>query len=597
MEHTGAFGQFTGVFTQYSSAVNNSPIGFNFSSQSPAMESTFVKTTDKSAVYFNGGTMKRVSAFVLSCVLTSSAFAAPAPQAATTTTTTRSKTTRRKTASPAVTAADIQSLKDALAAQQQQIQQLQQELQTRDQSVQQLQQRLDQSSAATTQAQQKADQAVSQASQQEQTVSTLKTDVSDLKQNVTSTALTVQESQKESEKSNEAIKALGKLKFSGDLRLRYEPFWGGGLASAAAPGSRQRERFRLRFNVNTAVTDDLAVGFSLASGDTGDPISTNQTLTGFYTRKPITIDRAFATYHPHAFKALSITGGKFAYTWLRTELTWDNDLNPDGASATLGWDWKNKFLNHLALVTYATPIFEVSAGPDAFMEGGQIQTGWTLVPKVKLTADAGYYDFHRADSIAQNQTGGNGFPTNGTTTSAGGSFGFGGSSNTNNFGTIGGKRIFASDFGIVDAIARLDIDTGSKRWPVYALIDFVQNTRACSNLQAFVTAGVTPPACDSRQRHGYWSEFKVGQTKNKGDLLLGYTFARIERDAVLAAFDFSDLRQPTNVVEHRFEAYYQALAHVQVGVTGLIGRQLVTAQSPSVERYLKRLQFDTIFTF
>ena len=97
--------------------------------------------------------------------------------------------------------------------------------------------------------------------------------------------------------------------------------------------------------------------------------------------------------------------------------------------------------------------------------------------------------------------------------------------------------------------------------------------------------------------HGYWGEFKVGQTKNKGDLMLGYTFARIERDAVLAAFNFSDLRQPTNVIEHRVEGLYQAYPHVQLGVTGLIGRQIVTAQSPTLERWLKRWQFDTIFSF
>ena len=79
--------------------------------------------------------------------------------------------------------------------------------------------------------------------------------------------------------------------------------------------------------------------------------------------------------------------------------------------------------------------------------------------------------------------------------------------------------------------------------------------------------------------------------------MLGYTFARIERDSVLSAFNFSDLRQPTNVIQHRIEAYYQAYPHVQIGWTGLFGRQIVTAQSPTLERFLKRNQFDTIFSF
>ena len=78
---------------------------------------------------------------------------------------------------------------------------------------------------------------------------------------------------------------------------------------------------------------------------------------------------------------------------------------------------------------------------------------------------------------------------------------------------------------------------------------------------------------------------------------LGYTFMRIERDAVLSAFDFSDLERPTNVLEHRIEAYYQLYPHVQVGATGLIGRQIVNAQAATEERWLKRWQFDTIYSF
>ena len=162
---------------------------------------------------------------------------------------------------------------------------------------------------------------------------------------------------------------------------------------------------------------------------------------------------------------------------------------------------------------------------------------------------------------------------------------------------IGGKRAFASKYGIVDTIARLDFDTGHKRWPIYALVDFAQNTRACRNLAAFAAAGVAPPTCNSRDRHGYWGEFQVGQIKTKGDLLLGYTFARIERDAVLSAFNFDDMRQNTNVIQHRLEAYYQLYPHVAVGTTGLIGRQIVNASAPIEERWLKRFQFDTIFSF
>jgi TolA-binding protein len=537
--------------------------------------------------------MKRVTALAL--VLT---LMGVVPAQAQTSTTGKSAK-KSAAASNSAIAQQLSELKQALDAQQQQIKQLSDQIQSRDQQIQQLQQTLQQSQTATTQAQSKADEAASQSAKQDEAVNALASDVKDLKQNSTNTALALQEAQKETGKRAGEIKALSKLKLTGDLRLRYEPFFGGGATTAPVPPSRQRERYRLRFNVNTKIDEDFAAGLSLASGDPGDPISTNSTLTGFYTRKPVAIDKAFGVYNPHYFKPFTLTAGKFAYTWLRTELTWDNDLNPEGGSAALAWDWKDKILSHFALVGYGTTVFEVSGGADSLMAGGQLQTGWTLLPRLKLTADAGYYSFDNADTIAQNQgqVPGNGPSTGGIVNTGGGNFGFGGSSLTNNFGVINNKRIFASQFGIVDAIARLDFDTGSKRWPIYALFDFAQNTRACANVNRFIAAGVAPPTCDKHQRHGYWSEFKVGQTKNKGDLMLGYTFARIERDAVLAAFNFSDLRQPTNVIEHRVEAYYQAYPHVQIGWTGLFGRQIVTAQSPTLERFLKRHQLDTIFTF
>src|ERR1035437_5435139 len=92
-------------------------------------------------------------------------------------------------APPAITAADIQALKDGLAAQQQQIQQLTQQLKQAKQNGQQAQ-------AAAADAANKAAAAQTQASQQQQTVVELKSDVADLKTSATNAALTLQETEK-----------------------------------------------------------------------------------------------------------------------------------------------------------------------------------------------------------------------------------------------------------------------------------------------------------------------------------------------------------------------------------------------------------------
>jgi hypothetical protein len=117
--------------------------------------------------------------------------------------------------------------------------------------------------------------------------------------------------------------------------LRDKPFFGGPSNQSQV---RNRERFRLRFNGNVELNDDLDAGFTLASGDLNDPISTNQTTSQFYTRKPFNIDRAFINFHPCYFKPLTLTGGKFVYPWYNTELTWDKDLNPEGVAQTLAFD-------------------------------------------------------------------------------------------------------------------------------------------------------------------------------------------------------------------------------------------------------------------
>jgi hypothetical protein len=93
-------------------------------------------------------------------------------------------------APPAITAADVQSLKDALAAQQQQIQQLSQQLQQAQQNWQQAQ-------STASDAVAKAAAAQAQASQEQQTVGALQGDVASLKTSTNNTAMTLQESLKE----------------------------------------------------------------------------------------------------------------------------------------------------------------------------------------------------------------------------------------------------------------------------------------------------------------------------------------------------------------------------------------------------------------
>jgi hypothetical protein len=103
---------------------------------------------------------------------------------------------KKAKAAPAITAADVQALKEAIASQQAALAQQQQQIQELRDIVQRKDQALQQAQTVATDAAGKADAAQAQAAQQQQAVGELKTDVTDLKANLLNTTVTLQETQK-----------------------------------------------------------------------------------------------------------------------------------------------------------------------------------------------------------------------------------------------------------------------------------------------------------------------------------------------------------------------------------------------------------------
>lgn len=413
------------------------------------------------------------------------------------------------------------------------------------------------------------------------------------------------------------IRNFGPFSLSGDIRLRDEPFFGG---PADLSQVRNRMRFRLRFNVNAKLSDEFSGGFTLASGDINNPVSVMQTTNQLGTRKPFELDRAFIEYRPRRFKPLMLTGGKFSQPWVSTELVWDKDLNPEGLAQTLNFNLETTpVLQRVTLVGFELPFAEtagVSLTNKSIVQtavyGGQLQTEWRLAGWLRFSAMTAFYNWHLADPVAFAVA---------TATAASPELGLlrlnaNGNqnavvTNTGTFTATGQKVItntqFASKFGLLDTIARFDIATRSERWPVAVLGDFVQNTRACANLgnilpapanTAVETFAVSRNAvCDPRQRRGYWLEARAGRAQRKGDLSFSYARIFVEREAVLGAFNYSEMRQATNVSQHKVETFYQLDNNIQLGFTGFFGRPLRTATSPALEDTLNRLQFDVTYKF
>src|SRR5215469_2701993 len=423
------------------------------------------------------------------------------------------------------------------------------------------------------------------------------------------------------------IQGLGPISISGDIRAREEPFFNG-----PPDGSfdRARASVRARLNFLADLGEQFQAGISLASGDVNNPISTSQTLGVFYTRKAFALDQAFITYKPSEFKPLTLTAGKFRYPWYNTELTWDKDLNPEGAAQTLAFPLENiPVLKRIAFVGFPLPFAETTPYTtsknivQSMTYGVQLQTTWQLMSHLTLSAYTGYYDFQNADAIAIALAKAS---TKNPTTPWSGALALSASGNTDqnsittttsaNIVTINGKAYptgvsnitnaqFGSKFGLFDTIARLDWDTGDAKWPVTLIGDYVQNTRACANAgniqpkpantASLVFTQTTNFPCESNQRRGYWLEARVGRLDQKRDWQLGYTRIFIEREAVLSNFNYSEMYQGTNVSEHRFDTFYMFQNNIQLGFTALIGKPI--GLRGVGQSWLERLQFDAIYIF
>ena len=416
---------------------------------------------------------------------------------------------------------------------------------------------------------------------------------------------------------SERLKTFGPFSFSGDVRLRDDAFLDGPADQSQV---RNRMRFRLRFNADAKLNDEFSGGFTLESGDINNPVSVMQTAGQQGTRKPFELGRAFLEYRPRYYKPLTLAGGKISQPWIGSELIWDRDLNPEGLAQTLTFGLEHApLLKRITVVGVELPFAEtagVSLNNKSIVQtavyGGQLQTEWHFAPTVKFSAAAAFYNWHDSDPIALAVATANAaspelgllrLNSNGNQNSV--------VTTTATFVATGQKTVtnaqFASKFGLLDAVARFDFATPAEKWPLAFLGDFVQNTRACANAANIQPAPANTPLqtfsqsvnapCDSHQRRGYWLEARAGRTQHKGDIDFSYARIFVEREAVLGAFNYSEMRQATNVSQHRIEAAYQLENNIQLVFTGLFGRPLVTASSPAPENILKRLQFDVSYKF
>ena len=444
------------------------------------------------------------------------------------------------------------------------------------------------------------------------------------------------------------VSEIGAIKISGDIRLRSESFFG--LSNSLANGDnpavfgndlspRHRMRFRARLQMRGSIGQEFDWGLRFATGSFADSISTNQTMTDFFNRKPFGVDQAFITYKPHSVSGLKLQGGRFEPPWTFTEMTIDNDLMVEGFNQSYSRGFKKSKLKDVTFVAWELPFLERNSafvrnangtvnidqsrrgGRDLALFGAQARARFEPNAKVALNLSVADLFYSGTQFITPVQVFGSQLqlpltftiPANGTTpaqtittqvsiprellVAGNGNLGLTNASTnaTNRDGHL------SSGFNLVDMLARLELKH-SKRFPVAILLDFVTNTQT----HAVVTAG--PGGADlllpNHENHGFWGEVQVGKTKDRGDIQFGYTFLRIEKDAVLTPFNFSDVTQQSDMRGHRLQFSYAADPRVTFTVTGIVTERpnglfgpFAATPPGSLKRATTRLQFDTVLKF
>lgn len=528
------------------------------------------------------------------------------------------KKTARKPVS--TSAADIQALKDAMAAQQQQIQALQQQLQQTNQQLQQSAQQAQDTQQQLLKAQQAATDAqmtaagIQASAPSKDSVDKLNAQYADIQTTLTNNALSAQDEQK---RMSGLESTLGRFRWTGDVRVRGEDFFQG-YSGCTACADRNRARIRVRFGFEGKLNDDFTAGVAIATGSLGDPTTTNETFTNNFDRKTIGLDKGYITYNPVAHKWLSLTGGKFAYQWQRTQITGDPDTNPEGFSERFSKDFtsipivKNLNLNLMQLFyNEASGTGGLYHGHDSFSVGGQVGAKleltkfWTMTPSF-LVMDWRYPDailnssfFSVAATSTNNIAVVDGstppkvisFPINGegpgcSTPSSSGlqssqacTFAANGMTNST-YADAAGHLHFLSGFLYADLILNNTFKTGWSRLPINLLVEYENNLNASEHPFDFSVKGaVADPGAAVRtdlgkQSHVYYADVSIGQQKNRGDIQVGYAWLRHEQDATIASFNESDQRAPSNILQHRFYALYRIRQNTTAAFTWWHGRTL-----------------------
>jgi len=305
-----------------------------------------------------------------------------------------------------------------------------------------------------------------------------------------------------------------RLKISGDLRLRSQGDW-----SDADGKNRISMQLRGRLGATFKVNERITLGARLATGDGNDPNSTDVQLSNWLDDLEVSLDMAYVQFN---FGELTVYGGKMPQPFVRTDLVWDGDVNPQGIGAV----WKKPLANGGALRMSGLGFIvdESAGGPDSTMLGAQF--GYESPAHGNWTFDIhGAYYHYELGSIGGADTGD--FRSN----------------------LRRADGYYLSQFRLANLLFGGTYSGLGERWPVRVVADLVHNTGAATDADT-----------------GYGIDLSLGKTSAPGDWRFGYGYLMAQTDAVLAAFSHDNIGIASNYRLHTLSLDYVPLRNTAINL-------------------------------
>ena len=362
---------------------------------------------------------------------------------------------------------------------------------------------------------------------------------------------------------------VDKLQLNGDLRYRHEFISSEKYSSSSKQKARiydrNRHRLRLRVGLQAQVNDRVDVFARLASSTfasgAGDPVSTNQDLSGGSTPKPLWIDRAFVEIRP--WRTITARAGKQPSPFDGTDLLYDSDLNFEGIAALF-----TRKLGAHEMFLRGGGFWAGERGPDGFSKHAltqghfQAQIGGKVKGK-KLSGQlaVSYIDYGNVKNNPAVWTANNGFGNSLTPISGRGT------------DTLG----YLYDYNLMNVNATVKVKLN--RMEPAAIFDFVTNGAAKKD-----------PAYDKKLNTGWLAGLSVKFMKFPVDWDFLYNYRVLQKDAVLGAYADSDpAGGGTNYNGHRL-----SLGTGLMPGTRLAGTYFINTKDPDNKDAQRRLAHDRV---